>query len=385
MNQLALSPKPLVIHIISGLLGGGAEMMLYKLLSKLNPEIFSSEVISLTDEGLFGAKIEELGISVYSLEMKRGRINCSGISYLSKILKKKSPAIIQTWMYHADLIGGLVGKGSTKAPIVWNLRADIMPFAKDKRTYFLTKGCALFSSLLPSRIVSCSEATRQAHVSFGYDAARMVTIPNGFDLEVYQPSVVAARSVRQELGIQADVPLIGLMTRFDQRKDIPNFVEAAARFTQAIPHARFLICGNGMTVENEALMRMLDQANIRDSCFVLGRREDIPRLTAALDLATSSSESEGFPNVLGEAMACGVPCVATDVGDSALIIGDTGIVVPPKNPQALADGWKKILMMEVEERRNLGRAARQRIEENFSLDSVVARYENLYRELLTSP
>ena len=382
VNQLALSPKPLVIHIISGLMGGGAEMMLYKLLSKLSPEIFSSEVISLTDEGLFGAKIKELGISVYSLGMKRGRISCSGISYLSKILKKKSPAIIQTWMYHADLIGGLVGKQITKSPIVWNLRADIMPFSKDKRTYFLTKGCAIFSSQLPTRIVSCSEATRLAHVSFGYNAARTITIPNGFDLEVYCPNAVAAYSVRQELEIQSDVPLIGLMTRFDQRKDIPNFIEAAARFIKAMPQARFLICGNGMNRENEVLMRMLDEANIRECCFILGRREDIPRLTAALDVATSSSESEGFPNVLGEAMACGVPCVATDVGDSALIIGNTGIVVPPKNPQALADGWKKILTMDVEERRALGRAARRRIEENFSLDSVVARYENLYQELL---
>ena len=340
---------------------------------------------SLTDEGLFGSRIKELGISVYTVGMRRGRISCTGIKYLSEILKKKSPAIIQTWMYHADLIGGLIGKQSTKAPIVWNLRADIMPFAKDKRTYLLTKGCALFSSLLPTRIVSCSEATRQAHVSFGYNAASTVTIPNGFDLDVYRTDPVAALSVRQELGLQREVPLIGFMTRFNQRKDIPNFIEAAAQFIKVIPQARFLICGHEMSQQNEALLRMLDQAQIKEFCFVLGRREDIPRLTAALDLATSSSESEGFPNVLGEAMACGVPCVATDVGDSALIIGNTGIIVPPKNPQALADGWGKILMMDVEERRNLGRMARQRIEDNFSLDSVVTRYENLYRELLISP
>ena len=360
-------------------------MMLYKLLSKINPENFRSEVISLTDEGIFGSRIKELGISVYTLGMRRGRISRAGIMYLSEILKKTPPAIIQTWMYHADLIGGLIGKRSTKAPVVWNLRADIMPFSKDKRTYFLTKGGALFSSVLPTRIVSCSEATRQAHVSFGYNAAKMVTIPNGFDLDVYRTDPAAALSVRQELNLQREIPLIGFMTRFNQRKDIPNFIEAAARFIKVIPHVRFLICGHEMSQKNEALMRMLDQASIKKSCFVLGRREDIPRLTAALDLATSSSESEGFPNVLGEAMACGVPCVATDVGDSALIIGDTGIIVPPKNPQALADGWGKILMMDVEERRNLGQAARQRIEENFSLDSVVARYENLYRELLTSP
>lgn len=383
-NQLNPSPTPLVTHIVSGLGGGGAEMMLYKLLSKINPQSFRSEVISLTDEGLFGLKIKELGISIYTLGMRRGRVSYSGVSYLSEILKRNSPAIIQTWMYHADLIGGLVGKRSIKAPIVWNLRADIVPFVNDKKTYLLTRGCALFSSFLPTRIISCSEVTRQSHISFGYNAARMVTIPNGFDLEVYRTDSATALSVRQELGIQPNVPLIGLMTRFNQRKDLPNFVEAAGHFIKAIPQARFLICGHEMNQENEKLMNMLDQAKIKGSCFILGRREDIPRLTTALDVATSSSASEGFPNVLGEAMACGVPCVATDVGDSALIIGNTGIIVPPKNPQALADGWKKILMMDVEERRNLGRAARQRIEENFSLDSVVARYENLYRELLTS-
>ncbi len=359
--------------------------MLYKLLSSTNPKIFRSQVISLTDEEVFGSKLRDIGIEVYSLGMRRGRFTIAGSKKLISFLKKDSPAIIQTWMYHADLIGGWLGRRATSAPIVWNIRADIIPFSKDKRTYLTTKACALLSSSVPTRIISCAESTRKSHIAFGYDATRMVSIPNGFDIYAFKEDALAYSSLRQDLGLSPDSILIGVMTRFDQRKDIPNFIEAAARIKKVLPKARFLVCGGGMNRENVELLKMLEKAKVDDICFLLGGRDDIGRLTAALDVATSSSESEGFPNVLGEAMACGVPCVATDVGDSALIIGDTGIIVPPKNPQALADGWKKILMMDVEERRKLGQAARRRIEENFSLDSVVARYENLYRELLTSP
>ena len=383
MNTIIPSDsKPLVTHIISGLMRGGAETMLFKLLSKINPELFRSQVISFTDDGVFGPKLRNIGVEVNSLGMRRGRFSFAGGSKLTSLLKKNSPAIIQTWMYHADLIGGWLGRRAISAPIVWNIRADIIPFSNDKRTYLMTKACALLSSSVPTRIISCAESTRNSHIAFGFDVTKMVTIPNGFDVNAFKEDSIAYWSVRQNLGLLPDSPLIGIMTRFDQRKDIPNFIAAAARIKKELPEVRFLVCGRGMDRENVELLEMLEKAEVDDICFLLGGRDDMGQLTAALDVATSSSESEGFPNVLGEAMACGVPCVATDVGDSALIIGNTGIVVPPKNPQALADGWKKILMMDVEERRNLGRAARQRIEENFSLDSVVTRYENLYQELL---
>ena len=363
-------------------MGGGAEMMLYRLLSKVDFEAFRYEVISFTDEGVLGTKIRELGASVYSLGMRRGRLSYSGIKYLKQLLKKNSPSLVQTWMYHADLIGGIIAKQVTSAPIVWNLRADIVPFSSDKRTFILTKACAILSSSLPSRIISCSEAARKAHISFGYDDSRIITLQNGFDLNTYKPDQNAYLEIREELRVQPNTLLIGVITRYDKRKDVPTLVAAIARLTALLPNVRFLLCGSGMEKGNLELMRILDHYGVRDCCFLLGRREDIPRLTAAFDIATSSSLSEGFPNVLGEAMACGVPCVATNVGDSAIIIGEAGTVVSPENPEALANAWRKILEMSIEQRHALGFAARHRIDEYFNITSVVIRYENLYRELL---
>jgi glycosyltransferase involved in cell wall biosynthesis len=377
--------RPLVVHVISGLLAGGAEMMLYRLLKAMRTAEFDSEVISLTDHGQMGEKFEEIGVKVTAIGMKRGIPNPRCILQLRKYLQKLSPSLLQTWMVHSDLIGGWIGKRTLRIPVVWTIHSDIIPFIEDRSTYVMMKLGAFFSAKIPTRIVFCSEASRRSHMAIGYDQAKSQIIPNGFDLRSFFPNPHARCATRDKLKLSDVTPVIGLFTRYDRRKDIPNFIFAAERIVQDFPKLRLLICGNGMSWENSELVQLMENAGISENCFLLGRREDVSDLMSGADIVTSSSSSEAFPVTLGEAMACGVPCVATDVGDSALIIGDTGIIVPPKNPQALADGWEKILIMDVEERRTLGRAARQRIEENFSLDSVVARYENLYRELLTSP
>ncbi len=361
--------------------------MLYRLLVGMNKEVFDLEVISLTDQGQLGEKIQQLGIPVRALGLRQGMQipSPAKLGRLWRYLAGRPVDIIQTWMYHADLMAGIVGKLSTNATVVWNIRADVAPYIKDKKTFILTKVCARLSSLLPTRIVSCSETARKSHLEMGYDSDKIVVIPNGFDLTHYRASQENSTSLRQELGLESTTPLIGLITRYDRRKGLPNFAQAAALLLKDMPAARFLLCGNGIHWENKELMALLQQTGIEHACFLLGRREDVTPILLALDLATSSSESEAFPNVLGEAMACGVPCVATDVGDSALIIGDAGLVVPPRDAQALAAGWRTILMMSKPERVALGAAARRRIEEHFSLSSVVARYENLYREVLSHP
>ena len=360
--------------------------MLCKLLSQTNKAYFAPEVISLTDRGQLGDKIEALGVPVHTINMRRGVPNPVGLIKLAKLLRERKPGLIQTWMYHADLLGGLVAKVVSDAPIVWNIRASQLSWSVDKKTFIVLKASAFLSAKVPTKIISCSEDAYNLHTKLGYDATKVIVIPNGFDLASYKIDSAARASIGEELGIPPEVPIVGLVTRFHPQKDIHNFVQAAALLRREIPNVHFIMSGTGISWDTPELAQWITEVNLRDCFHLLGRRVDIPKLTAAFDVASSSSAfGEGFPNVLGEAMACGVPCVATDVGDSALIIGDTGIIVPPKNPQALADGWGKILMMDVEERRNLGQAARQRIEENFSLDSVVARYENLYRELLTSP
>jgi glycosyltransferase involved in cell wall biosynthesis len=372
-----------ITHVIAGLSMGGAQMMLYKLLSRLDRTAFESEVISLADVGPLDEKIRALGVPVKVLGMRPGVPDPFGVYRLARWWRQDPPHVIQTWMYHADLIGCLAARLAGGIPVAWNIRHSNQSAENEKRTTVWTvQACAWLSRWLPDRIVCCSEASRRIHTALGYAAHDMVVIPNGFDLAAFKPDPAARVAVRRELSLPENAALIGLVGRFNPQKDHGTFVRAAARLCGDIPDVHFLLCGDDITPANRELVEWITASGIRGRCHLLGRREDIPRLTAALDIATTTSAyGEGFPNVVGEAMACGVPCVVTDVGDSALIVQCTGKVVPPRDPAALADAWRALLCLGAEGRIQLGSAARRRVEDNFSLPAVVARYENLYEGL----
>lgn len=369
-----------ILHIITGLNTGGAEMMLYKLVSRMNRNKFDIQVILLTDIGPIGKKIEDLGIPVSALGMKRGIPNPQMVFKLARWLKKYRPDIIQTWMYHSDLIGGLAAKMSGNIPVVWGIHhSNLDPKGNKRTTIWTAKVCARFSRWLPVKIVCCSEASKRVHTALGYAAEKMVVIPNGFDLNLFKPDLEEGTLVRQELGIPEDTIIIGMVGRFDPQKDHLNFIKAAALLQKEIPDVQFLLCGDDIIWENHKLSKWIEDAGLSNNFHLLGRRDDIPQIMTALNIASSSSYGEGFPNVVGEAMACGVPCVVTDVGDSALIVGDTGIVVPPKDSNDLALAWKELIEIGKDRRQRLGDNARRRIREKFSLPSVVERYEELYK------
>lgn len=371
-----------ITHVISGLTAGGAQTMLYKLLSQMDRTAFAAEVIPLADVGSLDKKIRALGVPVRTLGMRPGVPNPWGVHRLARWLRRDPPDLIQTWMYHADLIGGLAAKLAGGIPVAWNIRhSDLDANAIKRSTYWTVKACAGLSRWLPTRIVCCAELARRVHTDFGYVGEKIVVIPNGFDLTDFRPDPAARLSVRQELGIAKEALIIGLVGRFHPLKDHGNFIDAAARLHSELPEIHFLLCGDDVTPENTELAQWIAARGIGERCHLLGQRDDIPRINAALDVACSSSYSEGFSNVIGEAMACGVPCVVTDVGDSALIVGDTGRVVPPKNPRALADAWRELIKMCPEKRSLLGAAARHRIGERFSLRAIAARYEELYEEI----
>lgn len=368
-----------VLHLIAGLPTGGAEMMLYKLLSRTYHD---SWVVSMTDVGRMGERIRELGIPVIALGMRRGIPDPRGLLEIIRILRRERPHVVQTWMYHADVMGGIAAWLGGGIPVVWNIRQSTLDSKSSKRGTVLTfRVAAALSRWLPERIVCCSEAGMKVHAALGYAREKIVLIPNGFDLQSFRPDPEARAAIRGELGIPQEAPLVGLVARFDPQKDHANFVEAAVRLLRVFPEVHFLLCGEGVVESNPEFTRRIAGTGVRDRFHLLGRREDVPRVTAALDVATSSSYQEGFPNVIGEAMACGIPCVVTDVGDSAGITADTGITVPPHDPAALADGWRRILGMPREERRSLGERARQRILERFALERVVSAYEELYENL----
>jgi glycosyltransferase involved in cell wall biosynthesis len=358
-------------------------MMLYKLLSRLQ-QTFENEVVSLVPPiGPIGEKIKTLKVPVRTLGMRRGVPNPAGLYRFIRWLRQDPPHLIQTWMYHADLLGGLAAKLAGGIPVVWNIRHGTFAANDRKRSSHLAmKICIPLSRWLPTRIVCCSEASQRFHVDAGYADDHMIVIPNGFDLSAFMPNSAARDSVRQELAIAPETLLIGLVGRFDAQKDHQTFIQAAARLFPQYPEVHFLICGDEITWDNSTLADWIDAAGIRPRCHLLGRREDIPRLTAAFDIAvSSSSHGEGFSNVIGEAMACGVPCVVTDVGDAALIVGDTGRVVPVRDPEALASNWQALIALGAEGRERLGHAARDRIAANFNLPVIVAKYEKLYKEV----
>jgi glycosyltransferase involved in cell wall biosynthesis len=373
-----------VAHIITGLGTGGAEFMLYKLLSHTDRARINPCVLSLLDKGDIGPRIEALGIPVHTLEMGRGRLpNPAAMLRLALLLRRLRPRLVQTWMYHADLLGGLAARLAGNRHIVWGLRqSNLEADAVKRATAYTAKLCAALSSWLPQCIVCGSEAARRVHAELGYAEKKMRVIPNGFDLGLFRPDPAARRSLAEELNLADEAILVGLVGRFDPQKDHRTFVAAATRVAADCPNVRFLLCGAGVEWNNRKLSAWIDSAGIRDRFNLLGRRDDMPRITAALDLACSSSYGEGFPNAVGEAMACGVPCAVTDVGDSALIVGETGAVVPPKDPAALASAIAAMVGLEPTARRQLGKAARQRIADEYALEGIAQQHERLYLDLI---
>ncbi|MDI9391326.1 MAG: glycosyltransferase [Synergistota bacterium] len=374
-----------IMFLSTGLNVGGAEIMLYRLLSRMNRDRFAPEVVSLMDKGAIGEKIEILGIPVKPLGMKRGRFDMASFLYLVRHMRKAHPRVLQTWMYHANFVGSLASKLAGNISVVWGIHHSTFTQEVNKKsTIWVAKACVPLSKRIPAKIICCSEASKRIHADLGYDSKKIVVIPNGVDVSAFKPDAEARSSVRKELGIAPDAPLIGFVARFDPQKDHENFFKAAKALLEKKPGVYFALCGEGVTPQNDMLSNWLKEMGITRSVFLLGRRDDIPRLAASFDVATLTSNSgEAFPNVLVEAMACGVLCVATDIGDSAYIIGDTGFIVPPKEPEALAYSWLKVLEMPHEERRVLGEKARERVATNFDISIVAAKYEALYEEIAT--
>jgi len=371
-----------IIHIITGLEAGGAEMTLYKLLSQIDKQVFSPIVISLMEGGAIRNRIEELGIPVYSLEMRRGVPSLSAALYMRRLVNELQPDIVQGWMYHGNLaaLAAAVMYKGIKPTVYWNIRQSLYDLSDEKRLTRLIIRLGAKVSKYVAKIVYNANVSEAQHVALGYDKTKSFVIPNGFDLELFKPDASARIDVRFELNIPDGDLLVGLIGRYHPMKDHDNFLKAAALLVAKHQNIKFLLVGKDVDVENEGLQEMIKVNGLQDKVILLGERSDIPRLTAALDIAVLSSFSEAFPNVVGEAMASSVPCVVTEVGDAAWVVGDTGKVVASRQPQALAESLMILISLSEEERMQLGKASRQRIKENFSLGDVVKQYECLYKQ-----
>jgi glycosyltransferase involved in cell wall biosynthesis len=324
-----------------------------------------------------------LGIPVFALGMDPARPSLSDFIRLVRELKANPPAVIQTWMYHADLIGGLAACFAPHVKTVWGIHNSTLDPSTSKRsTRTIVRINAFLSRFVPAKIIACSQASRKIHEALGYQKNRMVFIPNGFDLDDYRPDMSARKRIRAELGIPSTAPVVGMAARFDPQKDHATFFQAAKEIAAAIPDVHYVLCGDGISRENPGLVSMMSGFEKPENIHLLGRRTDMKDIYPSWDVGMlSSSYGEAFPLVIGEAMACGVPCVGTDVGDTAELIGDTGQTVPPREPDQLAAAVVKILSLSNKGRLALSLKARNRILENYEIRKIVNLYQQVWSQV----
>src|SRR5260370_27230539 len=352
-----------VMHVITTLGPAGAETMLSRVASGMAGTRFENEGVSLTGIFDLAERIQGMGVSVRTLGMKTGAPNPLLVMRLAQWIRESKPDVMHPWMYHANLVGALAARLAHDVPVVWAIHHNALdPRVDKRRTMLVNRACAFLSRKFPAHIVCCSEASVRIHKKLSYDAEKLEVVPNGFDLEQVKPDPTARVSVREELGIPADALLIGIAARFHPQNDHRNLVRLSARLHKQMPDVHFLLCGLDINWQNTRLAGWIDAAGIRDRCHLLGLRRDVARPFVMVDISTTASISgEAFPLVIGEAMACGTPCVVTDVGDSALIVDETGSVVAPGDPDALAEAWRKLIEAGPAVRRSLGMAARRRL------------------------
>jgi len=372
-----------IAHVISGLGSGGAENMLERLISGLPAAEFEHTVFSLTGDGPVGVRLRAAGCETRTLGFSKGAGALLACARLARGLRANSPDLVQTWLCHADLLGGLAARYVTRTPVVWGVhQAETDRAMTPLSTRWAKALCARLAGRIPARVVSVSQAGARLLVDAGYPRGRIVVIPNGVDTDRFHPDANVRAALRAELASGPADVLIGLVARWHPDKDHATFVAAAGRVRAACPAARFVLVGNDMTATNTALADLLIRHGVVDVCHLLGHRDDLPRLFAGFDLAVLSSRTEAFPNVILEAMATALPTVATDVGDVAYMIGETGRVVPPGDPAALAEAILAVCAATADQRGALGAIARQRVIEHFGLATSIARYRALYTEVL---
>lgn len=372
-----------VAHIIVGLDTGGAEHMLRRLVeSHLDNQNYQQIVISLTDVGKVGQQLQSNGIDVQALGMRSAMGIPLVMWRLVRLIRTSRPDVVQTWMYHADLLGGLAARMAGRKNIIWGIRTTDVSTGGSRATAWVRWLCARLSAWVPDTIVCAAQASRRAHEALGYSAGRMVVVPNGFDLVRLRATSGEVAALRTECGWAAEAVVVGSLGRFNADKDQHNFVRAAALLAQQFAAARFLMVGRDCDAANSQLMGWIAATGFAHRFVLLGERGDAAVCLAAMDVFCLSSRTEGFPNVVGEAMAMRRPCVVTDVGDAAFLLDDCGVVVPKEDAQALANGLAQVLSLPAAEREALGQRARERIAAEFTMDRTRQRFEAVYTRVL---
>ncbi len=371
-----------VAHIITGLELGGAELFLYRLLKARRGDL-QYVVVSLRGGGSLESKIEALGVRVFSIDI-RGVSDLPGAyKRVKQIIREQRVNLVQSWMYKADLFATYLAE-AVGVPLVWNVRQTNIEFKYNSfGTMFSLRALSVFSKRRVAKIVYCAEASRINHEQAGYNPDIGTVISNGIDSARFKPDSNYRKTARLEFGVDPDTFVVANVGRFDIQKGQIEFIECAARIHQEDPRVRFVMIGKGVTNTNTDLTKAIRRHGLSGRFRLMGEQQRIELLMNGIDIFLGCSAGEGWPNAIAEAMATGVPCVATDVGDTARLIGDAGFVHAYADYDRLAASVIDLVRKPANERREVGFCARDRIKRYFSIEASARCYEDMYRLIAT--
>ena len=337
---------------------------------------YDQTVVTLKGPGVIDDDLRGKGIDVVNLNMSSLGGFLIGSYKLVKLMRVSKPDAVFTWMYHADLIGGVAAYLSGIKNIIWGIRNTQIPQRGLSVTGFVIKLCSILSFFVPRVIVCCAHSAKSVHAQLGYCSKKMMVIPNGYDLTAFNPSQNLKIKVRKKLGISQDSKVIGIVGRFNELKDFNNFIQAASRVAREFNDVFFFMAGKGIDLQNAQLMLWINAAKIGDRVFLFGE-VDPHDIYAAIDFYCLSSKAEGFPNVVAEAMAMETPCIVTDVGDARIIVNNLGKVVPPNNYYQLSESIIDMLQESESVVLKMGAEARKSIFDNYDIRKVAQQYFKL--------
>lgn len=369
-----------IFHVIIGLNIGGAETMLRRLIESDIENIPYTVVVSLTSLGLIGESLRTCGVCVHALGMSSPLDFPIALGRLIRLLRQYKPTIVQTWMYHANLLGGLAARMTGSCSIVWSVHSTSIPQGVLSVTFWLVRLGAIFSYVIPSRIICCANSAKAAHVKWGYATRKMIVVPNGYDFYAFEQDLTSRARARLEFGFEDSDIVIGTVGRFDPLKDFYNFVTAASSLVAKRGDIKFLMIGRNIEWTNQTLRGWIEAVGLVKNFQLLGEQSDVPYFLSAMDIFCLSSVSEAFPNVVVEAMAMGLPCVVTRAGDAADILGDDAFTVPVKDSVSLADALLRMCDLNPVDRRILGERNAKKVREEYGIENIRRKYEEVYAE-----
>jgi glycosyltransferase involved in cell wall biosynthesis len=367
--------EPRILHVIVDLERGGAQVQLYRLLSKA-PK--SSGVFAISGSGPIEPEIQALGVRVYG---SRGAWPAGLVSSFRRAVRHHRADVICGWMYHGNLLSLASGVGTNRPAVMWNIRHSLHDFAHEKLTTRLAIRAGAMLSFRPKRIVYNSAVAAQQHESFGYRRRCRGVIPNGFDTQHFRPDATQRQRARAGFGVPDDQPLIGVVGRAHPMKNHRGFISAVAIAIRHTSPFRVVMIGPGVDAPGHGLGEHVRRLGLDGVIDLQGEISNLEGLYPALDLLVLPSRGEAFPNVVGEAMACGVPCLVTDVGSAAEVVGDTGFVASSPAPNVLAEELVRTLSLGTPRLHALGVQARRRVERLYSIDAMAAKYSQLFQDV----